>query len=153
MCLLDEVTAWDTERILCTATSHRDPHNPLRSPGSGRPEGSHGRLAAVCGVEYAAQAMAVHGALLGASQQRPRAGFLTSVRDVEAQVARLDTIDGTLLVEAERMSGNDNHILYRFALRCGDRLLLSGRATVMLDASGVTPGVALSNGGPNLGPA
>lgn len=144
MCLLDEVTAWDGERICCTATSHRDPHNPLRS---------RGRLAAVCGVEYAAQAMAVHGALLGAAQDRPRAGFLTSVRDVEAQVARLDTIDDALRVEAERLSGNDNTVLYRFALRCGDRLLLTGRATVMLDASGVTQGaVHLSNGNPTLGP-
>ncbi|MGA7780747.1 MAG: hotdog family protein [Paraburkholderia sp.] len=144
MCLLDEVTAWDAERICCTATNHRNPHNPLRSQG---------RLAAVCGVEYAAQAMAVHGALLGAAQDRPRAGFLTSVRDVEARVARLDTIDDTLLVEAERLSGNDNNILYRFALRCADRLLLTGRATVMLDASGVIQGaVHLSSDGPTLGP-
>ena len=29
MCLLDEVVAWDDERICCTATSHRDPGNPL----------------------------------------------------------------------------------------------------------------------------
>jgi predicted hotdog family 3-hydroxylacyl-ACP dehydratase len=106
----------------------------------------------VCGVEYAAQAMAVHGALLGTSRQRPRAGFLTSVRDVQAQVARLDTMDGTLLVEAERLSGNDNTLLYRFALTCGDRLLLSGRATVMLDAGGAILETVLSNGGPTLGP-
>jgi predicted hotdog family 3-hydroxylacyl-ACP dehydratase len=117
MCLLDQVVEWDAERIRCTATSHRDPHNPLRA---------HGRLAAVCG------------ALLGASQDRPRAGFLASVRDVEAQAGRLDTLDGLLSVEAERLSGNDNNILYRFALRCDERLLLTGRATVMLDASGAT---------------
>jgi hypothetical protein len=36
------------------------------------------------------------------------------------------------------VSGNDNNILYRFALRCGERLLLTGRAAVMLDASGAT---------------
>ncbi|RFU45267.1 hotdog family protein [Paraburkholderia sp. DHOC27] len=139
MCLLDAVTAWDAEHIRCTATSHRDPLNPLRSPDTGASPDARGRLAAVCGVEYAAQAMAVHGALLGASHDRPRTGFLTSARDVEAQVARLDTLDDVLLVEAERLSGNDNTVLYRFALRCGDRLLLTGRATVMLDASGVMP--------------
>jgi predicted hotdog family 3-hydroxylacyl-ACP dehydratase len=138
MCLLDEVTAWDAEHVQCTATSHRDPHNPLRSGGL---SGTQGRLAAVCGVEYAAQAMAVHGALLNASGDRPRVGFLTSVRDVEPRVERLDTIEGPLLVEAERLSGNDNNILYRFALKSGDRLLLTGRATVMLDAGGVIPGV------------
>jgi predicted hotdog family 3-hydroxylacyl-ACP dehydratase len=81
--------------------------------------------------------MAVHGALLGATgQQRPRAGFLASVREVDAQVARLDTLDGPLSVEAERLSGNENNILYHFALRCDERLLLTGRAAVMLDASG-----------------
>jgi predicted hotdog family 3-hydroxylacyl-ACP dehydratase len=138
MCLLDEVTAWDAEHVQCTATSHRDPHNPLRSGGL---SGTQGRLAAVCGVEYAAQAMAVHGALLSASGDRPRVGFLTSVRDVEPQVERLDTLEGPLLVEAERLSGNGNTILYRFALKHGDRLLLTGRATVMLDAGDVTPGV------------
>jgi predicted hotdog family 3-hydroxylacyl-ACP dehydratase len=152
MCLLDEVTAWDAEHVQCTATSHRNPDNPLRSGGlpgtqAGTPGDKPGRLAAICGVEYAAQAMAVHGALLSASGDRPRVGFLTSVRDVEPRVERLDTIEGPLLVEAERFSGNDNNILYRFALKSGDRLLLTGRATVMLDAGraapGVTPGAAL----------
>jgi predicted hotdog family 3-hydroxylacyl-ACP dehydratase len=148
MCLLDEVTAWDAEHVQCTATSHRDPHNPLRSGGlPGKQGDTQGRLATVFGVEYAAQAMAVHGALLNASGDRPRVGFLTSVRDVEPRVERLDTIEGPLLVEAERLSGNDNNVLYRFALKSGDRLLLTGRATVMLDAggaiTGVTPGAAL----------
>ena len=128
MCLLDHVAEWDADHIRCMATSHLDVHNPLRA---------HGCLAAVCGIEYAAQAMAVHGALLGAAgQQRPRAGFLASVREVDAQVARLDTLDGPLSVEAERLSGNENNILYHFALRCDERLLLTGRAAVMLDASG-----------------
>lgn len=131
MCVLDRVEAWDAERIRCSATSHRDPHNPLRS---------RGRLASVCGIEYAAQAMAVHGALLGAQheqaeQARPRAGYLASVRNVDAFVDRLDTFALPLIVDAERIGGDDHSVLYGFALRCGDRLLLSGRAVVMLDAS------------------
>jgi predicted hotdog family 3-hydroxylacyl-ACP dehydratase len=128
MCLLDEVQAWDDTRIRCVATSHRDPHNPLRA---------RGRLAAICGIEYAAQAMAMHGGLLGAaSGGRPRVGFLTSVRGIETYVDRLDTLEEPLTVEAERVSGDDNNILYRFTLRCAERVLLSGRAAVMLDASG-----------------
>jgi len=131
MCVLDRVEAWDAERIRCSATSHRDPHNPLRS---------RGRLASVCGIEYAAQAMAVHGALLGAQQKhtehaRPRAGYLASVRNVDAFVDRLDTFAPPLVVDAERIGGDDHSVLYGFALRCGDRVLLSGRAVVMLDAS------------------
>ncbi|MFP6562297.1 hotdog family protein [Paraburkholderia sp. B3] len=130
MCLLDRIDAWDEARICCTATSHRDPHNPLRSQG---------RLASVCGIEYAAQAMAVHGALAGgqneAAQQRPRVGYLASVRGVEAHAARLDTFEAPLAVEAERLSGDGNTVLYGFTVRCGEALLLSGRAAVMLDAS------------------
>ncbi|RQR38660.1 hotdog family protein [Burkholderia sp. Bp9142] len=135
MCVLDRVEAWDAARIRCSATSHRDPHNPLRS---------RGRLAAVCGIEYAAQAMAVHGALLGAQparteHARPRAGYLASVRNVDAFVDRLDTFALPLIVDAERIGGDDRSVLYGFALRCGERVLLSGRAAVMLDASAAGP--------------
>jgi predicted hotdog family 3-hydroxylacyl-ACP dehydratase len=133
MCLLDAVEAWDDARIRCTATSHRDTGNPLRS---------NGRLASVCGIEYAAQAMAVHGALLatqaGNVPGRPRVGYLASVRNVDAFVERLDTLDAPLVVEAERQSGGDNTILYGFTVRCGERVLLTGRAAVMLDASAHT---------------
>lgn len=126
MCLLDTVVAWDDAHIHCAATSHHDPANPLRS---------HGQLAAVCGIEYAAQAMAVHGALCDAEQARPRAGFLASVRSVEAHVPRLDTIDAPLDIEAERIGGDGNNVLYRFTVRSGARTLLTGRAAVVLDAS------------------
>jgi predicted hotdog family 3-hydroxylacyl-ACP dehydratase len=128
MCLLNGVETWSDEAIRCVATSHLDPGNPLRS---------NGRLAAVCGVEYAAQAMAVHGAVLAAQTQRPRAGFLASLRNVEMRVERLDTLDGPLIVEAERVSGDANNVLYSYALRCGDRLVMTGRAAVILDASGL----------------
>jgi predicted hotdog family 3-hydroxylacyl-ACP dehydratase len=126
MCLLDAVETWSDEAIRCVATSHLDPDNPLRS---------NERLAAVCGIEYAAQAMAVHGAVLASETQRPRAGFLASLRNVEMQVERLDTLDGPLIVEAERIGGDANNVLYSFALRCGDRLVMTGRAAVILDAS------------------
>ena len=126
MCLLDTVVAWDDAYIRCNATSHRDTANPLRS---------HGQLAAVCGIEYAAQAMAVHGALCDAAQARPRAGFLASVRSIEAHVPRLDTIETPLDVEAERIGGDGINVLYRFTVRSGARILLTGRAAVVLDAS------------------
>lgn len=129
MCLLDEVAQWDDEKIRCIATSHRDPHNPLRM---------NGRLGAICGVEYAAQAMAVHGALLGAASVRPRVGYLASLRNVEAHVARLDTFDAPLVVTAERIGGNLDTVLYRFIVRCDAHTLLEGRAAVILDADAAT---------------
>ncbi len=126
MCLLDHIDDWDSRRIRCTATSHRARHNPLRS---------HGRLGAACGIEYAAQAMAAHGVLLAATDFPPRAGYLTSVREVELLVARLDDIDADLAVEAEHLYGNENTILYGFTISAAERLLLSGRVTVVLDAA------------------
>ena len=125
MCLLDAVTGWDAQHIRCTASSHRHADNPLRA---------HERLGAACGIEYAAQAMAAHGALLAASDSAPGTGYLASVRGVELQVAQLDDIAADLDIEAERLSGDDNIILYGFRVAAAGRTLLSGRATVVLNA-------------------
>ena len=133
MCLLERVSAWDTQQIRCEASSHRDSNNPLRA---------HGRLGAACGIEYAAQAMAVHGALLaesgaGAASQGPTLGYLASVRGVTLHVDRLDDLSDALSIHAERLSGDNTTILYSFTVHAGRRLLLSGRAAVILDAQGL----------------
>lgn len=132
MCLLEAVTAWDEGQIQCVATSHQSPGNPLRA---------NGRLGAACGVEYAAQAMAVHGALVGESMAgttpgtAPRAGYLASIRSVTLHADRLDTVTSPLRIGAERITGDDNTVLYSFSVSAGDATLLSGRAVVVLDAS------------------
>ena len=74
MCLLDDVLSWDRSRIRCRSAQHRTPDNPLRA---------HGRLGAACGIEYAAQAMAVHGALLRSAppaSRQPASACSTSAR-------------------------------------------------------------------------
>ncbi|WP_324779684.1 hotdog family protein [Thiobacillus sedimenti] len=126
MCLLDAVLEWSDAAIACRATSHTAPDNPLRAEG---------RLGAAAGIEYAAQAMAVHGALLGGDDAPPRQGYLTSVRGVTLHASRLDDVDGALEVRAERLSGNANHILYQFSVAHAGRCLLEGRAAVVLDAA------------------
>jgi predicted hotdog family 3-hydroxylacyl-ACP dehydratase len=126
MCLIDRVLHWDAARIRCAAESHRAADNPLARDGS---------LAGICGIEYAAQAMAIHGRLAGATAERPRAGFLASLRDVECVADRLDLVASELLVEAEQLFGDGESVIYGFALRdADDRLLLSGRAAVVLAA-------------------
>jgi len=131
MCLLDYVEAWDRLRIQCRASSHRAADNPLRA---------YGRLGAVCGIEYAAQTMAVHGALLippdGASA---RVGYLVSVRGTQLHVPRLDDISADLLVEATCITRSENNILYQFSVSAAGRLLLDGRAAVVLNADALTP--------------
>jgi predicted hotdog family 3-hydroxylacyl-ACP dehydratase len=126
MCLLDEVTSWDETAIRCVSRSHRDPANPLRS-GS--------RLPALCGIEYAAQAMAAHGALAGAIAGRPKAGYLVSVREVACHGDALDDREGDLVIDAERLAGDAERVSYRFRLRVGEIEVLTGRATVVLDAA------------------
>ncbi len=123
MCLLDEVDSWDETRIVCKASSHRLENNPLRSNGS---------LGIVNGIEYAAQAMAAHGAILAGDQECPDAGFLASVRDVKWYRARLDDISSELVVSAERISGSETTVLYSFAVHGEGTLLMSGRASVIL---------------------
>ena len=125
MCLLDEVLEWDARRIVCRASSHRDPGNPLRVGD---------RLPAACGIEYGAQAMAVHGALLSADGAPLAPGVLASVRGVELLADRLDGESGPLRVAAERLSGEDDHILYAFSVTGDAGELVRGRAAVVLDA-------------------
>jgi predicted hotdog family 3-hydroxylacyl-ACP dehydratase len=139
MCLLDEVLSWDASRIRCRSSTHRAADNPLRA---------HGRLGAACGIEYAAQAMAVHGALIAASAPLASTvstqlrgsigatiGYLASVRNVTLNVARLDDLEEELVASAERVSGDGRTVLYEFAVSSGGRVLLSGRASVVFDAA------------------
>ena len=140
MCLLDDVLSWDASRIRCRSASHRTPDNPLRA---------HGRLGAACGIEYAAQAMAVHGALVGASAplastmainlrrsiDHVAVGYLASVRNVVFHVARLDDLSGDLIAAAERVTGDARTVLYEFALWSETQPLLQGRASIVIDAA------------------
>ncbi len=126
MCLLDRVVAWDADHAQCSATSHRLAMHPLRA---------HGRLGIAVGVEYAAQAMAVHGVLQGGQQQALGAGYLTSVRSVRTHVSRLDDQVPDLQVRVTRLSGDDVLILYQFQIAADDFCLIEGRASVVLDST------------------
>jgi len=138
MCLLDEVLSWDATRIRCRSETHRTADNPLRA---------HGRLGAACGIEYAAQAMAVHGALVAASAPLSstvstsirasigaRVGYLASVRNVALQVMRLDELEADLIALAERITGDSRTVLYEFSVWGAEQQLLSGRASIVFDA-------------------
>lgn len=123
MCLLDGVIQWDASSIRCVASSHRDPQNPLAIDGT---------LGAVCGAEYAAQAMAVHGGLAGVVGERPKSGYLMSLRALGLHRERLDDLAGDLVIDAERLTGEGFQIVYRFAVACEEKLILDGRAAVLL---------------------
>ena len=97
------------------------------------PLARNGVLGIANGIEYAAQAMAVHGAVR--AQHAPgRSGYLASVRDVQWFTPTLHDVAEPLEIKAERLSGSDNNVLYAFSLSAGGRLLLQGRSTVILNA-------------------
>lgn len=125
MCLLDSVLACSPERITCRARGPIAADHPLRSP--------QGLLSPV-GIEYAAQAMALHGALNAKPGVDGRPGFLASARGVRLHVARLDDVVGALIVQVDHLAGDERQAMYRFALHDeAGRPLLDGRATVVLD--------------------
>lgn len=128
MCLLDGVLECDMQRIRCISSSHRDLANPMRSGDM---------LLALCGVEYAAQAMAVHGAWDAKLDKKPRAGYLAALRDVSCERMRLDDLIDDLVIEAEKVMGDDARVIYQFTLHAGADRIMSGRATVVLDADKV----------------
>ena len=131
MCLLDRLEAWDAQAIHCTTASHALPGNPLRTASG---------LLAPNLIEYAAQAMALHGGLLAAEGAEPSAGFLASARNVRLSVARFDDVGGTLHVHASRLSGDARQILYEFAVKdAGGRALAEGRAVVVLNTPLASP--------------
>ena len=121
MCLLDRVQACDQAAIACASATHRDAGNPLRRDGV---------LPAVCGVEYALQAMALHGALTDGAAQGP--GFLAALSGVAMATERLDDVAGELLVSATALARESRGFIYGFEVTGGGRVLLSGRATIVL---------------------
>lgn len=127
MCLLHALHESSHTHVLCSAASHRAADNPLRSANG---------LLACNAIEYAAQAMALHGAMTAAADAPPQRGRLASVRGVKLHVPRLDTIEGLLFVHAERLAGDVGQAMYQFTLSDEQQHpLVQGRATVLLKPS------------------
>jgi len=122
-CVLDRVVRWSASGIVCSATSHLDPTNPLRRAG---------RLGAICGTEYGLQAAAVHSVLI--AEKTRRAGYLVSLRDVEVNTERLDDAAlGELVIEARLLHQDASALSYNFRLLSGaGNCLLAARAVIAL---------------------
>jgi len=124
MCLLDTVERWDDAGIIYTTASHRDATNPLRRDN---------QLGAICGLEYAAQAMAVHVGLLQQRKERRIAlGYLGGVKNLMLQATRLDHVKEDLTVQATRLVGEAGSFIYAFRVSAERRELLDGRASIFL---------------------
>ena len=124
MRLIDLVESWDAMTIRCRTRSHRDVANPLRQGG---------RLDAVTGLEYAAQAMGVHVGLLNRERSTDGLiGYVGGVKDVVLSVDRLDDCPGELTVEASRLFEGGDSFMYQFAISSGGQHMMTGRASIFL---------------------
>ena len=119
MCLLDAVVDWDTTRIHCTAAA----------PGPKHPLARGNRVPAVVAIEYAAQATAVHGALLEAAAT-PRAGLLAKLTEVHLHTDWLSSDGEALDVRAERLGHSAAGCRYRFEVTSGQQVVADGRLMV-----------------------
>jgi predicted hotdog family 3-hydroxylacyl-ACP dehydratase len=128
MCLLDSVESWSEENISASAMIDID-ENPLTIAG---------KLDSTAAIEYAAQAMAVHGALLGEvaaaqgnPQRKPLMGFLASVRSIVCHRPWL--VSQPMSIEATRTAGTESPVSYDFSVNAGEVVYVTGKATVVLN--------------------
>ena len=131
MCLLDRMTSWDATRIECVASTTATARHPLRSASG---------LLASAAIEYAAQAMAVHGALCAAAAGDRAAPGFWPARATSASPAGASTTCRTPIATSSSSSPSARpadaaRILYAFVLRHDGRELASGRVAVVLDAA------------------
>ena len=127
MFLLDRVIRFDRNEIECSATSHRDPSNPLRQGN---------RLPVHTGIEYAAQAAGIHGGLLN-RELHPEApaqmGYLAVVSQVQWQVARLDDLPDELHIHARRTAVTAGGRAYRATIHHRRQLIMTGDLVIALE--------------------
>jgi len=123
MCLLERVESWDENTITCYSNTHQLDNNPLRRDES---------LSSVHLLEYAAQAMAVHGGLHDRQQgKQMTAGYLASLRDIKIDLRAIESIDEELKIKATKILSQGGNMIYSFTVFAGKNTLVSGRATVV----------------------
>ncbi len=123
MCLLDKVLHWDQDNIHCQSNSHQSASNPLRDERG---------LAAIHAVEYAAQAMAVHGGLLAREQGNEiEPGYVVALKDVQLHRRWLHDLNVALDVHALALTQSAAAMIYRFQVVAGEHEIAVGRITVM----------------------
>lgn len=121
MVLLDRILEWDDANALCATRAHLALENPLRHGGT---------LPAICGMEIALQAAAVHGALRGGG--KGVRGYVAVLREVAWSVDRLDDPGlGELRAAARLVSEESGGVIYDLEINAEDgRSLLRGRAVI-----------------------
>ena len=123
MCLLDRIESWNDDDIVCYSRSHLSATNPLYRGQV---------LSSIHLLEYAAQAMAVHGGLQNREQGiKMTEGYLAALRDVNINFCDLNNINDELYVKAKKILSQEGNMIYSFTVSSNKTELASGRATVV----------------------
>jgi len=124
MCLIDSVDKWDSESIICTTKTHQNSDNPLLF---------NGILPISALIEYGAQAMAIHGAIIAReSGEKMQEGYLAALKDVIFfNNLEINKISSLLVIEATRKLASQGNMIYEFLVTSEGSDLISGRATVV----------------------
>ena len=127
MCLIDEVVSIDELNINARTRSHQDKHNPLKFGDN---------LPAVSGIEYAAQTVALHLALIkndnNTNDNNQALGFLAAVQNCVMHSCDLDKMTCPLDINCTQVYlDSQGGALYEFNLSAELNDILSGRLLIM----------------------
>ena len=94
----------------------------------------HGKVSTLVAVEYAAQATALHGALLEAAT-RPQAGMLATLRNVDLHGAWFPVNKDCLTIHVKLLSRTDGGCSYSFKVNSAQQPVASGCLLVAFQSS------------------
>lgn len=125
MVLLDSITEHSDTHITCQSQSHLAADNPLRCQGM---------LSVYAGIEYAAQAMAIHARLSrpNTGSSAPRKGVVAVASRLEASTEYLDDCRQPLIIRADIIAQTDDSTLCSFQITAGEQVLLQGQLTALM---------------------
>lgn len=115
MCLLEIVESWDAINIVCQSSDSLS-NNPLLRDG---------KLPSTAAIEYAAQATALHGALLdGGLNSKP--GVLAKLTEISLQTEYISVDNMPLRVSVEQLSRTSGGCKYKFVVNGSQHAVASG---------------------------
>lgn len=120
LCLLDQIESWDAKTLIASTTSHTKTNNPFYRDGA---------LPAVAMVEYAAQATAVHAALIASGP--PGLRLIGALRNNHLPACPLSEFAQPIVVEVCIQLSSSQGAVYTFCASHLHEQIGSGRMTLM----------------------
>ena len=126
MCMIECVEHWEENAIVCTSANVQSNDNPLLEEKY---------LSSICLLEYAAQAAAIHAGLLQSGAKRTlsegHAAYVGGIKNIEVAMPQLTSEMKDVTIEANIELLTDNGAIYNFTAKSLDKLIVSGRLTLI----------------------